>query len=71
MNSIQKLLYTRLAAEPSTSKWLLKAMRTAFERDPVDAVRDCEVLLEVLTTQMKQVFAAARRSTSHNRCSSD
>lgn len=40
MTPIRRLLYSTLDADPSTSKWLLEAVKTAFERDPVDAVSE-------------------------------
>lgn len=34
--------------DPATSDWLRDALRTAMERDPVDAANDAEVLARLL-----------------------
>jgi hypothetical protein len=34
--------------DPSASRWLLGALRSALLRDPVDAANDAQVLAEVL-----------------------
>ena len=35
-------------ADPSASLWLLYALKSALERDPVDAANDAEVLAKLL-----------------------
>lgn len=42
--------------EPSTSFWLKNAIRTSFERDPVDAVRDVTILATVLTERCNKIL---------------
>ena len=42
--------------DPAASYWLKNAVNTALDRDPVDAVNDAEVLLEVLKRHLNAVF---------------
>jgi len=38
----------QVLADPSTSYWLRDALKTALSRDPVDALRDAEMLVGLL-----------------------
>ena len=42
----QKLI--DLLSNPATTFWSLDAIRTSLDRDPVDALRDAEDLVEIL-----------------------
>jgi hypothetical protein len=49
MNDIVSVPKTeQVIRDPSASRWLKTALRTALERDPVDAVNDAFVLTAVL-----------------------
>ena len=39
----------------STSDWLKVALRSALERDPVDAVNDAEILVKTLSERLDAV----------------
>ncbi len=39
--------------DPAASLWLKAALRTALERDPVDAANDAEVLLRLLDARLR------------------
>lgn len=43
--------------EPSTSDWLKNAVKSAFNRDAVDAVNDAELLAELLREHLEQMEA--------------
>lgn len=43
-------------ADPTTRTWLKDALRAALRRDPVDAVNDAEVLLEVLKVRCDAIL---------------
>ena len=47
---------TALLDSPETSFWLRDAFRTALERDPVDAVRDANILAAILTERCHNMF---------------
>ena len=50
-NDALAALQTRLAeisADQAISYWLRDSVLSAIERDPVDAVKDAEILLEIL-----------------------
>lgn len=40
--------------DPGRSDWLKNSLRLAVERDPVDAVRDAEYLVTLLTQRLKK-----------------
>ena len=42
-------------ADPSVSYWLNDALRAAYERDPVDALRDARWLLKLLGERYTQI----------------
>ena len=51
VNDALAALQTRLAeisADQAISYWLRDSVLSAIERDPVDAVKDAEILLEIL-----------------------
>jgi hypothetical protein len=43
--------------DPAASFWLKTALRTALERDPVDAANDAEMLLRLLDARLRAVLA--------------
>ncbi|MCC7464506.1 MAG: hypothetical protein IT480_18835 [Gammaproteobacteria bacterium] len=43
--------------DPSSSFWLKASIRTALERDPVDALNDAIVLASLLEGHLREVFA--------------
>jgi hypothetical protein len=47
--------------DPSASRWLKTALRTALERDPVDAVNDAFVLTGVLGHRLRDIGKRPRR----------
>ena len=44
-----------LLANPSVSQWLKDALMTAYDRDPVDALRDAQSLLKLLGERYTQI----------------
>ena len=44
-----------ILADPSISYWLKDAIRTAYERDPVEAMRDAQRLLKMLGDRYVQI----------------
>jgi hypothetical protein len=44
-----------ILADPSVSQWLKDALRTAYERDPVAALRDARQLLQLLGQRYTQI----------------
>jgi hypothetical protein len=44
-----------LLADPSVSYWLKDALRTAYERDPIAALRDARQLLQLLGQRYTQI----------------
>lgn len=44
-----------LLANPSVSQWLKDALITAYDRDPVDAMRDAQSLLKLLGERYTQI----------------
>ena len=41
---------------PAASFWLKTALRTALERDPVDAANDAEMLLRLLDAELRALL---------------
>ena len=39
--------------DPATSDWLKEALRTAFERDPADALEECLLLAQLLDERLR------------------
>jgi hypothetical protein len=48
-------------ADPAASFWLKRSLRTALERDPVDAANDAEVLAQMLRERCDEILRAAER----------
>jgi len=44
-----------ILADPSISYWLKDAVKTAYEQDPVDALRDARRLLKMLGERYTQI----------------
>jgi hypothetical protein len=49
----------RVFEDPAASDWLKEALRTACERDPVDALNDALALAEVLEERLRILFDLA------------
>jgi hypothetical protein len=47
----------QVLSDPSASDWIKRALRSAIERDPVDASNDAEVLARVLGNRCRQILA--------------
>jgi hypothetical protein len=47
----------RIQADESTSFWLLVALKTALDRDPIDAARDARELSKLLTARADEALA--------------
>ena len=45
-------------ASPCTSYWLAKALRSAMDRDPIDALNDAGLLCDLLAERHRQIAAA-------------
>jgi hypothetical protein len=46
--------------DPSLSHWFINAMKTALERDPVDAANDAEILALVLERRAASCLLASK-----------
>jgi hypothetical protein len=44
-----------ILADPGLSNWLKDAVKTAYERDPVDALHDVQRLLKMLGERYTQI----------------
>jgi hypothetical protein len=42
--------------DPGVSSWLREALRTALERDPVDALNDALALADILDTRLREAY---------------
>ncbi len=47
--------------DPASSFWLKASIRTALERDPVDALNDALLLAALLEGRLREVFALDER----------
>ena len=43
--------------DPAASQWLKNALRSALDRDPVDAANDAEVLARLLDRRCRSLFS--------------
>lgn len=43
--------------DPAASFWLKNALKTALQRDPVDALNDAQILVELLQAHLADTFA--------------
>ena len=43
-------------ADPSASDWIKESLRSALERDPVDAANDAEVLAKILHRRCREIL---------------
>ena len=43
-----QIVEERVAKDPSTSYWLKEQIASSSDRDPVDALRDAEILVNIL-----------------------
>jgi hypothetical protein len=45
----------QILTDPSISSWLKDAVKTAYEQDPIDALRDAHRLIKMLGERYTQV----------------
>lgn len=55
--SIAEIAAAEIARSPGCSYWLKEAVRTATQRDALDALRDAETLCAVLALRAEEAFA--------------
>ena len=48
--------FERVLADPAASFWLKDALRSALDRDPVDAANDAEVLAQLLEQRCQEIL---------------
>jgi len=48
-------------ADPSTTYWLRDALKSSLRRDPVDALRDAEMLVDLLRDRLADLPAPVAR----------
>ena len=53
-------LEEELKQDPSVSFWLKKQIELTDERDPIDALYDVEMLLEVIKLRVKKITVGYR-----------
>jgi hypothetical protein len=46
----------QVLADPAASFWLKEALRSALDRDPVDAANDAEVLAQLLGRRCQEIL---------------
>jgi hypothetical protein len=56
LNSAEMSEIERVLADPAASYWLKFALRSALERDPVDAANDAEVLACLLEKRCRVIL---------------
>ncbi len=63
-NFINSLIMSlnEILADPGLSNWLKDAIKTAYERDPVDALHDVRRLLKMLGERYTQIVSRAGKS---------
>jgi hypothetical protein len=49
----------RVLRDPAASFWLKNALRSALERDPVDAANDAEVLAQLLDRRCRSILSGS------------
>ena len=49
----------RVLLDPAASFWLKNALRSALERDPVDAANDAEVLAQLLDRRCRSILSGS------------
>ncbi len=54
----------QLLADPGLSDWFKRALRSALERDPVDAANEAELLCDVLDQRARAVAAEALKAAA-------
>ncbi len=52
----KQLEIEQVLADPAASSWLKDALRSAMDRDPVDAANDAEVLAELLDRRCHELL---------------
>jgi hypothetical protein len=58
-----------IVADPSISHWLKDALRTAYDRDPVEAIHDARWLLKMLGERYAQVVNRGLAHSNHREIS--
>ena len=54
--------------DPTISNWLKLALRSALNRDPLDATNDSEMLFLILSQRLGELFANSKPSELQNSC---
>ncbi len=55
-----------LLDDPSVSVWLKSAVRALIERDPLDAIKDTELLHHLMDLRLNEVFKQAEQELVTN-----
>lgn len=55
-------------SDPTISNWLKSALRSALNRDPLDATNDSEMLFLILSQRLGELFANSTPSELQNSC---
>jgi hypothetical protein len=48
-----------LLNDPASSRWVIEALRTALQRDPIDAANDAELVAAALAAHAADLLALA------------
>lgn len=56
-NRASKHTIQDVLSDPAASFWLQSALRSALERDPVDAANDADVLAKLLNERCRKVMS--------------
>lgn len=52
-----------LIDDPCVSNWLKTAVKSLVERDPVDAIKDAELLHHLMNLRLNEAFSNAEHGT--------
>lgn len=63
-NGVPKLTIEGVLADPAASFWLKDALRSALERDPVDAANDTAVLASLLDERCRKLLCELKTNRS-------
>lgn len=54
--------------DPTISHWLKSTLKSALNRDPLDATNDAEVLFLILSRRLGELFAEHKPHEIQNNC---
>ena len=65
----EKIVIDEILNDPTISDWLKCALRSALNRDALDATNDAEILFLILSTRLVDLFAeSTHHAPAQNEC---